>query len=98
MYFCDDCAPLFSVCRLTREDFACAPSDGDQVLHQVLAVGGLATAGLAQQHDGLILPGGEQVAVGRLGHRVDVRSRVLAPTAFEHVHHLTGEEEDTQSR
>lgn len=59
----------------------------------MLAVGGLAAAGLAQQHDGLILPGGEQVAVGRLGHGVDMRSRVLAPTPFEHVHHLMGEEE-----
>lgn len=54
----------------------------------MLAVGGLATAGLAQQHDRLILARGEQVAVCRLSHGVDVRSRVLAPAAFEHVHHL----------
>lgn len=82
--------PLFCVCRLTREDFACAPSDGDQILDQVLAVGCLATAGLAQQHNGLILTGGKQVAVGRLSHRIDMRSGVLAPTSFEHVHHLMG--------
>ena len=55
---------LVFLCRLTREDFAGAAGDGDQILEQVLAVGGLATARFAQQHDGLILPGGEQVAVG----------------------------------
>lgn len=79
---------FFCLCRLTREDFSCAPSDGDQILDQVLAVGGLATAGLSQQHNGLILAGGEQVAVRRLSHSVDVRSRVLTPAAFKHVHHL----------
>lgn len=79
-----------SVCMLTREDFASTPSNGDQVLDQVLAVCGLAAARLAQQHNGLILSGGEQIAVGRLGHRVDMRSRVLSATAFEHVHHLIG--------
>lgn len=84
---------LFPLWRLTREDLARAAGDGDQVLHQVLAVGGLATAGLAQQYDGLILPGGEQVPVGRLGHGVDMRCRVLAPTAFEHVHYLMGQKE-----
>lgn len=89
--FCDSAA-LLSVCSLTREDFARAPSDGDQILDQVLAVGGLAAAGLAQQHNGLILTGGKQVAVRRLSHGVDMRSRVLAPAAFEHVHHLMGEE------
>lgn len=85
---------MFFVCSLTGEDFARAPGDGDQVLDQVLAVGGLAAAGLAQQHDGLILAGGEQVAVRRLSHGVDVRSRVLAPAAFEHVHHLRDEGEE----
>ena len=97
MYFCDSSGGLYSVCRLTGEDFARAAGDGHQVLDQVLAVGGLATARLSQHHNGLILPGGEQVAVGRLGHRVDVRCRVITPTAFEHVHHLMGEREDAQS-
>lgn len=90
---------LFSfslVCRLTREDLARAAGDGDQILQQVLTVGGLAAAGLSQQHDGLVLAGGEQVTVRRLGHGVDVRSRVLAPTTFEHVHHLREEETDQE--
>lgn len=56
----------------------------------MLAVGGLAAAGLAQQHDGLVLASGEQVAVRRLGDGVDVRRRVLSAAAFEHVHHLGG--------
>lgn len=81
---------IFLMCRLTREDFACATSNGHQVLNQVLAVGGLATARLPQKHDGLILAGGEQAAVGRLGHRIDMRSRVLTSTTFEHVHYLVG--------
>lgn len=87
-----------SVCSLTREDFARAPSDGDQILDQVLAVGGLAAAGLAQQHNGLILTGGKQVAVRRLSHGVDMRSRVLTPAAFEHVHHLMGEKQREQEK
>lgn len=86
-YFCD------SACSLTREDFACAPSDGDQILDQMLTVGGLAASRLAQHHDGLVLTSGEQVAVRRLSNGVDMRSRVLAPAAFEHVHHLPGEEQ-----
>lgn len=96
MYIHHDSSPnsfFLPICRLTREDFACAASDGHQVLDQVLAVGGLAAARLPQQHDGLILPCGEQAAVSRLGHRVDMRSRVLTSTALEHVHYLIGEED-----
>lgn len=57
----------------------------------MLAVGGLAAAGLPQQNHGLVLAGGQQAAVRRLGHGVDVRRRVLAAAPFEHVHHLPGE-------
>lgn len=57
MYF--DSVPLFTVCSLTREDFARAPSYGYQILDQVLTVCGLAAARFAKQHDGLILPGGK---------------------------------------
>lgn len=60
--------------KLTREDFSCAASNADQVLDKMLTVGGFAATRPAQQHNGLILSGGEQVAVGRLGHRVNVRS------------------------
>ena len=83
----------FGTDGLTREDFPSAPSDRHQILDQVLAVGGLAAAGLSQQHDGLVLTGGEQVAIRRLSHRVDVGGRVVAATAFEHVHHLMREEQ-----
>lgn len=92
-YLLCDSAPLLYVCSLTRENLASATSNGDQILDQVLAVGGLATAGLAQQHNGLILTGGQQVAVRRLSHRVDMRRRVLPAAAFKHVHHLAGEEQ-----
>lgn len=81
-------------CSLTREYFACAACNRDQILEQVLAVGGLAAARLAQQHDGLILSCGEKVAIGRLCHGVDVRSRVITPAAFEHVHNLFVEEQN----
>lgn len=54
----------------------------------MLAVGGLATATLAKQNDGLVLPCGQKVPVGRLSHGVDVRCRVLTPAALKHVHHL----------
>ena len=73
---------------LTGEGPAGAASDGDQVLDQVLGVGGLAAAALAQQHHRLVLPRGQQAAVRRLGHGVDVRRRVLPPATLEHVHHL----------
>lgn len=55
-----------------------------------MTVGGLAAATLPQQHDGLVLTRGQQVPVGRLGHRVDVRCRVLSPAPLKHVHHLMG--------
>lgn len=66
----------------------------------MLAVGGLATATLAQQDDGLVLPCGEQVPIGRLGHSVDVRRCVLTPAALEHVHHLRngGEKDQEEER
>lgn len=54
----------------------------------MLAVGGLAAAGLSQQHNGLVLTSGEQVAVRRLSNGVDVRRCVLSAAAFKHVHHL----------
>ena len=54
----------------------------------MLAVGGFAAAGFAEEDDGLVLPGGQQVPVGRLSHGVNVRRHVLATAAFEHVHHL----------
>lgn len=92
-YLLCDSAPLLYVCSLTRENLASATGNGDQILDQVLAVGGLATAGLAQQHNGLILTGGQQVAVRRLSHGVDVRCCVLPAAAFKHVHHLAGEEQ-----
>ncbi|TNN80784.1 hypothetical protein EYF80_009018 [Liparis tanakae] len=57
--------PKASRMVLTGEDFARAASDGDQVLDQVLAVGGLAATRLAHQHNGLILACGEQVAAQR---------------------------------
>lgn len=73
---------------LTRKDLASAASNGQQVLHQVLAVGGLPTATFAKQNDGLVLPRGQKVPVGRLSHSIDMRCCVLTPAAFKHVHHL----------
>lgn len=74
--------------RPTGEGLVGAASDGEEVLDDVLAVGGLSTPTLAQQNDGLILSSGEEVPVGRLGCAVDVRGRVLPPAALKHLHHL----------
>lgn len=79
-------APL----RPTREGLVGAASDGEEVLDDVLAVGGLSAPTLAQQNDGLILPSGEEVPVGSLGRAIDVRGGVLPPAALEHLHHLGG--------
>lgn len=54
----------------------------------MLAVGGLAAAAFAEQDNGLVLPRGQKVPVGRLSHCVDMRCCVLTPAAFKHVHHL----------
>lgn len=75
---------------LTREDLAGAASDGGEVLDEVLAVGGFAAAAGAQQHNRLVLAAHQHAAVGGLGHRVDVRGRVLPAAPFEHVHDLVG--------
>jgi len=72
----------------TGECFVGAASNGDQVLDDVLTVGGLATSTLAQQDDGLILSSGQQVPIGSLGHAVNVRGSVLPSAALEHLHHL----------
>lgn len=72
----------------TGECFVGAASNGDQVLDDVLAVGGLATTTLAQQDDGLILSSGQEVPIGSLGHAVNVRGSVLPSAALEHLHHL----------
>ena len=63
-----------------------------------MTVGRLATATLAQQHDGLVLTSGQQAPVGRLGHAVNVRRGVLSPAALEHVHHLGQEDIHTERR
>lgn len=75
---------------LTGEDLAGAAGDGGEVLDEVLAVGGFAAAAGAQQHDRLVLAAHQHAAVGGLGHRVDVRGRVLPAAPFEHVHDLAG--------
>lgn len=75
---------------LTGEDLAGAASDGGEVLDEVLAVGGFAAAAGAQQHNRLVLAAHQHAAVGGLGHRVDVRGRVLPAAPFEHVHDLVG--------
>lgn len=74
--------------RPTGEGLVGAASNGEKVLDDVLAVGGLSTPTLAQQNDGLILSSGEEVPVGCLGCAVDVRGRVLPPAALKHLHHL----------
>lgn len=82
---------------LTRKHLAPAARDGGQVLHQVLAAGGLATAAAAQQDDGLVLTAHQHCPVCRLGHGVDVGCHVLPPTPLEHVHHLGQEREALNS-
>lgn len=72
----------------TGECFVSAASNGDQVLDDVLAVGGLATTALAQQNNRLILTSGQEVPVCSLGHAVNVRGSVLPSAALEHLHHL----------
>lgn len=72
----------------TGECFVGAASNGEQVLDDVLTIGGLATATLAQQDNGLILASGQEVPIGSLGHAVNVRGSVLPPAALEHLHHL----------
>lgn len=76
------------ILRPTGESLVGAASDGEEVLDDVLAVGGLSTPTLAQQNDGLVLSSGEEVPVGRLGCAVDVRGCVLPPAALKHLHHL----------
>lgn len=76
--------------QLTGECFVGAASNGKQVLDDMLTVGGLATAALAQQDNGLILTSGQQAPVSSLGHAVNMRGSVLPPAAFEHLHHLEG--------
>lgn len=72
----------------TREGLVGAASDGEEVLDDVLTVGGLPAPALAQQNDGLILSSGEEVPVGSLGRAIDVRGSVLPPAALKHLHHL----------
>lgn len=81
-----------SLVSYTGKDLASAPGNGQQVLHQVLTVGSLAAATFAEQNDGLVLPRGQKVPVGRLSHGIDMRCRVLTPAAFKHVHHLKNHE------
>lgn len=74
---------------LTRKHLVPAGAcNGGQVLHQVLAAGGLATATAAQEDDGLVLAAHQHCPVCRLGHGIDVGCHVLPPTPLEHVHHL----------
>lgn len=72
----------------TGKGFVGAASNADQVLNNVLTVCSLATPTLAQQDNGLILTGGQEVPVSRLGHAVNVRGSVLPFAAFKHLHHL----------
>ncbi len=80
----------------TGECFVGAASDGEQVLDDVLTVGGLATATLAQQDNGLVLASGQEVPIGSLGHAVNVRGSVLPSAALEHLHHLEGRQQDSE--
>lgn len=79
---------------LTRKHLVPAGAcDGGQVLHQMLAAGGLATATTAQEDDGLVLTAHQHCPICGLGHGVDVGCHVFPPTPLEHVHHL-GQERD----
>lgn len=80
----------------TGECFVGAASNGEQVLDDVLTVGGLATPTLAQQDNGLILASGQEVPIGSLGHAVNVRGSVLPPAALEHLHHLERRQRDKE--
>lgn len=91
------CSLLSCPC-LTRKHLVPAARNGGQVLHQVLAVGGLATATAAQQDDGLILSAHQHRPVCSLGHSIDVGCHVLSPTPLEHVHHLCAGEGDGTGR
>ncbi len=70
----------------------------EQVLNDVLTVGGLAAATLAQQYDGLILASGQEVPIGSLGHAVNVRGGVLPPAALKHLHYLQRRKEGGEER
>lgn len=72
----------------TGEGFVGAASYGQQVLDDVLAVGGLATTTLSQQDDGLVLSTSQEVPICSLSHAVNVWGSVLPLAALEHLHHL----------
>lgn len=92
---------VFTTCprpasKPTWKGFVGAASDVEQVLDDVLAVGGLATSTFAQQNDWLVLASGQEVPIGCLSQVVNVRGRVLPPAALEHLHHLRGIWEERQ--
>lgn len=72
----------------TGEGFVGAASYGEQVLDDVLTVGGLATTTLSQQDDGLILSTSQEVPICSLSHAVNMWGSVLPLAALEHLHHL----------
>lgn len=80
----------------TGECFVGAASNGEQVLDDVLTVGGLATTTLAQQDNGLVLASGQEVPIGSLRHAVNVRGSVLPSAALEHLHHLERRQRDSE--
>lgn len=87
----------------TGEGFVGAASNSNEILDDVLTVGGLATTTLAQQDNGLILASCQEVSVCSLGHAVNVRGGIFPPAAFKHLHHLKrgqvdSEEEEEERR
>lgn len=80
----------------TGEGFVGAASDGNEVLDDVLAVGGLAATTLAQQDDGLILASGQEVPISSLGHAVNVWAGVFPSAAFKHLHYLEREKQNSE--
>lgn len=74
---------------LTRKHLVPARAcDGGQVLYQMLAARGFATATTTQEDDGLVLTAHQHRPVCSLGHGVDVGCHIFSPTPLEHVHHL----------
>ena len=82
----------------TGECLVGASSNSNQILDDMLTVGGLATSTLAKQNNGLILASGQEVPICSLCYAVNVRGSVLSSTALKHLHDLKGRQEDSSKK
>ena len=80
-------------CLLTCEDVVDTSSCEQKVVQAVRRWGGLPGTTAPHEHHGLVPPSVQQVTVGDLGRRIDVRRQVFLLASSEHLYEL---EQDMQ--